>query len=260
MPVEKKSKTVTRRKAWIVSSALHSDFEDELVTMLGKAVRVDGAIRVFKPKKEMITEKTPSPALFAGTKGSFLKFKSEFPGIWFVEVLPRPRMVTVSREGIEFLLRRTMSNQRVALVSGASDHYRSVLLEIWRKMANPDEEEALRSSIREHFGDCLMADPEAGDDAKMDVYKRSLAEELALSWSEASSEEAKKRLSYFLLLVGAQPLEEQGSLVTFTGIKHKSKSALFKGDAARVLNPGWVWQGPDDTPQYLVKAEVTAAE
>jgi len=261
MPVEKKSETATRPKAWIVSSASHSGFEDELVAILGEAIRVDGAIRVFEPKQSSTSGKTPIPALFSSTRDSFLKNKGDFPGAWFVEVVSHPRMVTASREGIEFLLRHTPPERREALVAGASDHYRPVLLEIWKKMAQPGEEDMLKSSIREHFGEWLMADAgAAGNDATLEAYKRSLAEELAFSWSEASSEEARKRLSYFLRLVGAQTLEEKGALVTFTGLKHKSMSALFKGDEARVINPGWVWPGPDDTPQYLVKAEVTTAE
>jgi hypothetical protein len=254
MPVDKKSETAASGKTRTVSSALDSGFEDQLIELLEKAVQEDGAIRVFAPKKTLASGKTPGLSLFSRSKSPF------FPGDWFVETLPRPQMVKVNRPGIHFLLMNTHPNQRQALVARASDYYKPMLLEIWKKIARPNEATALQSSIQEHLGDWLKSNADAGIEPKLDAFKHSLAEELALSWSEASSEEARKRLSYFLLLVGAQTLEQTGSLVTFAGIKHKSKSALFKGDNARVLNPGWVWPGADDTPQYLVKAEVTAAE
>lgn len=224
----------------------------ELAAILDLAARQDGPIRLIQSKE-------PDPgesALFPSSKGRHAEFQKELVGPLLEEVVKRPRMVKLTAKGIEILVRNTPQDSRAELMKRASPLYLPSLMSVWRRIAIPREKAMLEASIEEHFGEWFPG-AEPDKTSEIDDFKLHLARELAASWSEADSSETRKRLSYFLRMVGAIPFEEIDQVVTFSGLTHKPKAPLFKGDSALVLNTGWKLELPAQPPVILLKAEVT---
>lgn len=225
---------------------------NELASFLDLAAQQDGAIRWLQPRNRK------EPGLFPSSRGTHGRYQEELLGTMLEEVLSRPRMVKLTKKGVEVLLRNTPQDKRPALFARTSPLYRADLLAAWKKFAIPRELEVIHRSIRKHFGEFLTAN-QPDSDPELDEFKKMLAKELALSWSETESSEVRKRLSYFLKIVGAEPFEEEQKLVSFTGLNHKPRTPLFKGDSALVVKSGWILPRPDESPLILVKAEVATA-
>lgn len=223
----------------------------ELAAILDMAAQQDGAIRLLKPKSDATNE----PGLFSSTEGRNAQFQKDLIGPMLEEVMTRPRMVKLTEKGIEILVRNTPQDDRPALVSRASELYRARIISAWQKVAIPREKMTLQNSINDHFGSLIEAETDNSDD-----FKTELARELAASWCEATQEETKNRLSYFLRMAGAESFEEVDSTVTFNSLTHKPNAPLFKGDPALVLQKGWRLSLPNEATIILLKAEVTAAK
>ncbi|MDF1751152.1 MAG: hypothetical protein P1U89_00095 [Verrucomicrobiales bacterium] len=226
----------------------------ELAAILDLAAQQDGAIRLLQPKDSESAE----PGLFPNSKGKYGIYLKELVGTMLEEVLTRPRMVKLTQKGIEILIRNTPQDERPQLIDRASNLYRPEMIAVWKSIAIPREQDALEASIDRHFGKWFQ-DTKAEQTSESDDFKLELARELATSWSESTTDEARKRLSYFLRMAGAETFEKKDSVVEFNAQNHKPNAPLFKGDSALVLNPGWKLNLPNDTTIILLKAEVTAA-
>jgi hypothetical protein len=224
---------------------------EELASFLDLAAQQEGAIRLFRPRDGS------NPGLFPSSRGRYGQYQKELLGTMLVEVLSRPRMVKLTKKGVEVLLRNTPQDKRPALIARTSALYRPALVAAWKKFAVPRETEMINRSVHKHYGEMLGHEQENTSD--LPCFQRKLAKELALSWSETSSAETRKRLAYFLKMVGAEPFEEEQQVVSFSGLNHKPKAPLFKGDPALVVKAGWILNGIEETPVILIKAEVTTA-
>ena len=221
----------------------------ELAAILDLAAQQDGPVRLIKSD-------SGEPGLFSSSTGKNSEIQKELIGPILEEVVKRPRMVKLTEKGIEILVRNTPQDERPELMNRASSLYLPAMMAVWKDIAIPREKERLEESIHQHFGEWFPGAEAEDEKSELDDYKLDMARELAASWSEAETGEAKKRLTYFLRMTGATPLEKEQQTVSFDTRLHKPKAPLFKGDSALVLQRGWKLELPDQPPVILLKAEV----
>ncbi len=227
---------------------------EELAAILDIAAQQDGPIRLFQPRDPSIRPKRPG--LFPSSKGKHGEFIEELVGTMLEEVLAQPRMVKLTRFGIETLLRNTPQSERNALISRSSTLYREELINTWNRFATKGEQSQLKSAVEQCFGKWF---PATQNQANLEEFRELLAQEVADSWSESESAEAKMRLAHLLKILGAVPLGKEKEVVAFTGLQHNPLEPLFKGDPAQITRPGWTFP-KSPTPLLLVKAEVRATK
>lgn len=225
---------------------------EELAAILGIAVRSDGPVRLYQPRGD-----TNAVGIFPSSKGRYGDWQRELLGTLLEEVATHPRMVKLTALGIERLLQNTHQGERAELVLGASPLYRDALLSTWKRIATKGEQKVLTQCAENVYSDWLgkSAKNAAGS---LDEFRELFAQEVANSWNDSKSAEAKRRLAHLLKLLGAQPLGKEDETVDFTGLQHIPLEPLFKGDPAKVVTPGWTFPRTP-TPLLLVKAAVRPA-
>jgi hypothetical protein len=227
---------------------------EELAAILDIAARQDGPVRLLHPRDPKIRER--NPGLFPSTTGKFGELIGELLGTMLEEVLGHPKMVILTKFGLETLLRNTPQGQRNALVKRCSPLYRDDLLEIWSRYAIRGEESNVTESVRAAYGKWF---PEKKDQSDLEEFREFLAQEIADSWNSAAADEARSRLAHLLRVLGAEPLGKENENVKFTGLEHTPIEPLFPGDEAIIARQGWIFP-KSPTPLLLAKAEVRPAK
>lgn len=86
-------------------------------------------------------------------------------------------------------------------------------------------------------------------------FQRDVSEHLIFCWNEVSNTDAREQLEMAMYNVGLSRFGQRDEQVNFNGIEHQSQGTLFPGDAAKIIEPGWILQrGP--RKRILAKAIV----
>jgi hypothetical protein len=70
-------------------------------------------------------------------------------------------------------------------------------------------------------------------------YQRDVGEQLVYAWKDADTQETQDALARVLFNVGVERLGEVGQRVEFDGRWQHTEDALFPGNPAEVVKPGW---------------------
>lgn len=225
---------------------------EELAGLLGRVAREKCSIRLLKPARTSDTK--TRGWLFPSSKGKYGQLIKELVGPMLEIVQARPKLVELTGLGIETLVRNTPQNERPALVEQASERYRADILRSWQKFATRGEEELLQAAIRDSFGEWFPRS-EQSQKSELDNFRELFVQEVADSWQAARTADARNRLAHLLKILGAEQMGKPNETVVFTGLQHTPLGPLFKGDPAKVVQPGWLFP-KQPSPLLLVKAEV----
>lgn len=170
----------------------------------------------------------------------------------------QPRQVRLTEAGAEVLLERTPPGERCALVWSASALYQRMLLNRWRSLQGrhgSGEELAEWQRCAERLSEDFRV-PGQEENGRHTELQRHLAQELVLSWKHARNLEVREGIARAMRGAGLRPIGVPGEQVVFVGRLHGSAEPLFPGDAAVVIEPGWMIQ--DGSGDYLLEKALVA--
>ncbi len=222
--------------------------EEELVAVLRRASQVDGPARLFAPRAARGPARAGGLLRSARGRGTEALLDALVGSL--LEEVPAPsgsaRHVSLTAEGIRFLVRHLSASERGDCVAEASPLYQPRLLAAWKAVASAAEQQEIQRCATALWGDLLQgSDPRA--------YERARAKELVLSWSRAQEPEVRRGLARAMTSLGLRQLGAEGERVSFSARQHTSPESLFPGDAAEIVEPGWALADPDGQADLLLR-------
>jgi hypothetical protein len=229
---------------------------DPLIGVLDRAARVDGPVRLLASRA-----RPTEPALLPHARGENAALLDELLGT-LLEELPRPRnqprRVVLTATGVRFVVEHRPPEQRVGLVRIAAPFYRDRLLRAWKSVASPSELQLVRAAVSEVYGDLFeLRSTEPGSDPA--ALRRAMARELVTSWRRADHPDVRRALAQVMVRFGLRSVGVAGEPVVFSGRDHTSDAALFPGDPAVVVEPGWAFAEGGEI-ELLAKVTVRSAD
>ncbi len=229
--------------------AIDDDGRTEIAAILSLAAQHDGPIRVLRPRGGY------PKGLFPSSKGKHGELIADLVGTMLEEVSRLPRTVRLTPLGIHRLIKNTPQAERANLVQSASPLYREAMLLAWESTITRGEQDDYDTTAAQLYGHWF---PDAKAKDEMADYREYLAQEIADSWSQATTDETRNRLAHLLKLLGSKPLGQPNEKVPYTCQEHATTESIFPGEDVIITRPGWLFP-KNPTPLLLAKAEVTPA-